>query len=93
MPKKKKKKIVLKGLVSDYQASKQASKQVSSYKLQAGNDLSRVMDPLEGPNNMDWASRELVSSQETPSFEDGGWEEVDSDMDSSCKSNEIQGIH
>ena len=38
---------------------------------------------------MDWASGELVSSQETPSFEDGGWEEVDSDMDSSCKSNEI----
>ena len=41
---------------------------------------------------MDWASGELVSSQETPSFEDGGWEEVDSDMDSSCKSNEIQVI-
>ena len=48
------------------------------------------MDPLEGPSNIDWASGELMSSQEMPSFEDGGWEEVDSDMDSSCK---IQGIH
>ena len=49
------------------------------------NEISPVMDPLKGPSNMDWDSGELVSLQETLSFEDGGWEEVDSDMDSSCK--------
>ena len=47
----------------------QKKKCVSTDKLQ----ISPVMDPLEGPSNMDWDSGELVSLQETLSFDGKKW--------------------